>query len=51
MKSRNGAVVLSGTVKTKAQKREVEHLAKHIPNVQHVVNEIEVKPGKHSSAS
>jgi hypothetical protein len=34
-----------------AQKREAERLAKHFPNVQQVVNEIEVKPGKHSTAS
>jgi hyperosmotically inducible periplasmic protein len=51
VKSKNGAVVLSGSVKTAAQKREAEHLAKHLPNVQQVVNEIEVKPGKHSTAS
>lgn len=51
VKSKNGAVVLTGSVKTKAQKREAERLAKHVPNVQHVVNEIEVKPGKHSSSS
>jgi hyperosmotically inducible protein len=50
-KAKNGAVVLSGSVKTEAQKREAERLAKHVPNVQQVVNEIEVKPGKHSSAS
>jgi hyperosmotically inducible protein len=51
IKSKNGAVVLSGSVKTVAQKREAGHLAKHVPNVQQVVNEIEVKPGKHSSSS
>lgn len=51
IKSKNGAVILSGSVKTAAQKREAEKLAKHIPNVQQVVNEIEVKRGKHSTAS
>jgi hyperosmotically inducible protein len=50
VKSKNGAVVLTGSVKTAAQKREAERLAKHVPNVQQVVNEIEVKPRKHSSA-
>jgi hyperosmotically inducible protein len=50
-KAKNGAVVLTGNVKTEAQKREAERLAKHVPNVQQVVNEIEVKPGKHTSAS
>lgn len=51
VKSKNGAVVLTGNVKTAAQKREAGRLAKHVPNVQQVVNEIEVKPGKHSIAS
>ena len=51
VKSKNGAVVLSGSVKTEAQKREAERLAKHVPNVQQVVNELEVKPSKHSTAS
>jgi hyperosmotically inducible protein len=50
VKSKNGTVVLSGSVKTEAQKREAERLAKHVPNVQQVVNEIKVKPSKHSSA-
>ncbi|MHB1937775.1 MAG: BON domain-containing protein [Acidobacteriaceae bacterium] len=50
IKSKNGAVILSGSVKTSAQKREAERLAKHVPNVQQVVNEIEVKSGKHSTA-
>jgi hyperosmotically inducible protein len=51
VKSKNGAVVLTGSVKTAAQKREAERLAKHVPNVQQVINELEVKPGKHSTAS
>ena len=50
VKSTNGAVVLSGSVKTSSQKREAEKLAKAVPNVQQVVNEIEVKPGKHSTS-
>jgi hyperosmotically inducible protein len=50
VKAKNGAVELTGSVKTEAQKREAERLAKHVPNVQQVVNEIEVKPRKHSSA-
>lgn len=49
-KAKNGTLVLSGSVKTPAQKREAEKLAKAVPNVQQVVNEIEVKPGKHSTA-
>jgi hyperosmotically inducible periplasmic protein len=48
-KAKNGTLVLSGSVKTAGQKREAEKLAKEVPNVQQVVNEIEVKPGKHST--
>jgi hyperosmotically inducible periplasmic protein len=47
--AKNGTLMLKGSVKTVAQKREAEKLAKDVPNVQQVVNEIEVKPGKHSS--
>jgi hyperosmotically inducible protein len=49
--SKNGTLLLKGTVKTVKQKKEAEDLAKHVPNVQQVVNEIEVKPGKHSTAN
>ena len=49
--AKNGTLVLKGSVKTEAQKKEAEHLAKQVPNVQQVVNELEVKPGKHSTAS
>jgi hyperosmotically inducible protein len=49
--AKNGTLVLKGSVKTTAQKKEAESLAKHVPNVQQVVNEIEVKPGKHSTAN
>jgi len=48
-KAKNGTLVLSGTVKTAAQKKEAEKLAKQVPNVQQVVNEIEIKSGKHST--
>lgn len=49
-KAKNGTLVLSGSVKTAAQKAEAMKLAKSIPNVKEVVNEIEVKPSKSSSA-
>ncbi len=49
--AKNGTLVLKGSVKTAAQKKEAEHLAKKVPNVQQVVNEIEVKPGKHSTSN
>jgi hyperosmotically inducible protein len=38
-------------VKTTAQKHEAEKLAKRVPNVQQVVNELEVKPDKHSTSN
>ena len=40
--AKNGTLMLKGSVKTVAQKREAEKLAKEVPNVQQVVNEIEV---------
>jgi len=49
--AKNGTLVLKGTVKTVAQKHEAEALAKKVPNVQQVVNELEVKPKKHSTAN
>ncbi|HEY1804779.1 MAG TPA: BON domain-containing protein [Terracidiphilus sp.] len=49
IKAKNGTLVLSGSVKTAEQKREAESLAKKTPNVQQVVNELEVKPDKHST--
>lgn len=48
-KAKNGTLVLTGSVKTAAQKSEAMKLAKNIPNVKEVVNEIEVKPSKDSS--
>jgi len=47
----NGTLVLKGSVKTATQKQEAMKLAKHIPNVKEVVNELEVKSDKHSTAS
>jgi hyperosmotically inducible protein len=49
--AKNGTLMLKGSVKTSAQKKQAEALAKKIPNVQQVVNEIEVKPGKHSTTA
>jgi len=49
--SKNGTLIVKGSVKTAAQKKEVDTLAKQVPNVQQVVNEIEVKPSKHSTPS
>ncbi len=50
-KAKNGTLVLTGSVKTASQKSEAMKLAKGIPNVKEVVNEIEVKPSKGSTAS
>ena len=47
--SKNGTIVITGSVKTRAQKTEVSTLAKHVDNVKQVVNELEVKPDKHST--
>jgi len=49
--AKNGTLILKGTVKTAKQREEAEKLAKKVPNVQQVVNEIEVKPSKHSTAN
>jgi len=49
-KAKNGTLVLKGSVKTLEQKKEAESLAKQVPNVQQVVNELEVKPKKHSTS-
>jgi len=49
--AKNGTLVLKGSVKTPAQKKEAMMLAKGVPNVKEVVNEIEVKSDKHSTAN
>ena len=49
--AKNGSLVITGSVKTGTQKLEVTKLAKQVPNVQQVVNELDVKPGKHSTPS
>jgi hyperosmotically inducible protein len=40
--AKNGVLTLKGNVKTTQQKAEAEHLASKIPNVQQVVNQIDV---------
>jgi hyperosmotically inducible protein len=47
--AKNGTLVIKGSVKTLAQKKEAFTLAKRVPNVAQVVNEIEVEPSKHST--
>lgn len=41
--AKNGTLVLTGHVKSRAQKAEAQQLAKAVPNVKQVVNEIEVR--------
>ena len=47
--AKNGTLVLKGSVKTQSQKKEAALLAKNTPNVKEVVDELEVKPDKHST--
>jgi len=47
--AKNGTLVLKGSVKTPQQRAEAEGLARQVPNVQEVVNELKVKAGKHST--
>ena len=41
--AKNGIITLKGSVKTSAQRKEAEQIAQSVPNVQQVVNEIDVK--------
>ena len=41
--AKNGALVLTGSVKNEAQKQEAQKLAEAVPHVKEVVNEIEVR--------
>jgi hyperosmotically inducible periplasmic protein len=41
--AKNGTLVLTGSVKSSTQKNEAQKLAKAVPNVKEVVNEIEVR--------
>jgi osmotically-inducible protein OsmY len=41
--AKNGVITLKGSVKTPTQRKEAEQIAQTVPNVQQVVNEIDVK--------
>jgi hyperosmotically inducible periplasmic protein len=41
--AKNGVITLKGSVKTPTQRKEAEQIAQAVPNVQQVVNEIDVK--------
>jgi osmotically-inducible protein OsmY len=47
---KNGVVTLKGDVDNMQQRQQAEKLAANIPNVQQVVNELEVKGAKHHKA-
>ena len=49
--AKNGTLVIKGSVKTPQQKAEAGNLARQVPNVQQVVNELKVKGDKHSTPS
>jgi hyperosmotically inducible periplasmic protein len=46
-----GTLTLRGTVRSTKERSQAEDLAKKIPQVQHVINEIQVKAGKPSPAN
>jgi hyperosmotically inducible periplasmic protein len=48
---KNGVVTLSGTVNSQSKRAEVEKMATRVPNVQQVVNELQVKNQKATSSS
>jgi hyperosmotically inducible protein len=48
---KNGVVTLTGTVNSEAKRAQVERLAKRVPEVAQVVNELEVKNRRATSSS
>lgn len=46
-----GTVTLKGAVRTSKEREQAEDLAKRVPQVQHVINEIRIRPGKPSPAN
>jgi hyperosmotically inducible periplasmic protein len=47
----NGTLTLRGTVRNTKERSQAEDLAKKVPQVQHVINQIKVKSGKPSPAN
>jgi osmotically-inducible protein OsmY len=47
---KNGVVTLTGSVKSQTQRTMVERMATGVPNVQQVVNELQVKDQKATSS-
>ncbi|HZV59495.1 MAG TPA: BON domain-containing protein [Candidatus Eremiobacteraceae bacterium] len=48
---KNGVVTLTGDVNSQSRRAELERLAKEVPNVKQVVNELEVKNQKATSTN
>lgn len=48
--AKNGVLTLKGNVNTPGQRTQVEKLAASVPNVQQVVNELDVKGGRRKSS-
>lgn len=46
---KDGTLVLKGTVRTAAERKEADALAKKVPNVHKVVNELAVRSKKHTT--
>jgi len=47
----NGTLTLQGTVRSAKERQQAEDLAKEIPDVQHVDNRLQVRPGKPSPSA
>jgi hyperosmotically inducible periplasmic protein len=48
---KNGVITLTGNVRSESQRNDVQKMAKHVPNVRQVVNELEVRNHKASTSS
>jgi len=48
---KNGVVTLKGEVPSQTKRQQVENLVKSVPNVQQVVNELEVKNQRATATS
>jgi hyperosmotically inducible protein len=48
---KNGVVTLTGEVRSQSNRAQVQAVASHVPNVQQVVNELQVKNQKASSSN
>ena len=47
----NGTLTLKGTVRSYTERQQAEDLAKKVPDVQHVVNQLQIQAGKPSPAN